>query len=277
MSVSVLILTYNEEVNLPACLKSASWTDDVLVFDSFSTDRTLDIARSAGARVIQRAFDNYGAQREAARMQGQFKYPWVLVLDADEMPDAELVAELRSIAAKEGSPDAYRMRRKDHFRGKWVRHATLYPCWFVRFFRHERVRYEARSVHEYPVVEGTVGELKGHLLHHSFNKGLEEWWKKHLRYAVLEAQESLKMRAGPCDWAGLTAFSDPVRRRRSMKILSTKLPMRPTLRFLYMYVLRRGFLDGFAGLTYCRMLAIYEYLIVLHMAEIEQRNRGLPV
>src|SRR5258708_4826538 len=140
MPVSILILTWNEEQNLPDCLKSVAWSDDVVVFDSFSTDRTVELARAAGARGIQRPFDNYGAQREAARTLSQFKHPWALALDADERPDAELVAELLAVARGGGGPyDAYRMRRKDFFMGKWIKHATLYPSWFVRFFRHERV------------------------------------------------------------------------------------------------------------------------------------------
>ena len=277
MNISVLILTFNEELNLPTCLKSVTWSDDVVVFDSFSTDRTVELARAAGARVLQRRFDDYGSQREAARVQGQFKYPWLLVLDADEEPDSELVTEIQAIAAAEGSHDAYRMRRKDYFLGKWIKHSTLYPTWFVRFLRHERIRYESRSVHEYPSVEGTVGQFNGHLLHHSFNKGLADWWVKHVRYSFLEARESLKtLRSEPVDWAGLFSLRDPVRRRRALKGLSTRLPLRPTLRFLYMYVLRLGFLDGWAGLTYCRMISIYEYLIVLHMTEIERRKKGLP-
>jgi len=259
-------------------LKSVAWTDDVVVFDSFSTDQTVEIARAAGARVLQRRFDNYGAQREAARGQGQFKYPWLLVLDADEEPDTELVAELQTIAAAETQHAGYRMRRKDYFLGKWIKHSTLYPTWFVRFFRHDRVRYESRSVHEYPSVEGTVGELQGHLLHHSFNKGLADWWAKHIRYSLFEAQESLKtLRTKGWDWAGLFSFGDPVRRRRALKAFSMRLPFRPLLRFLYMYLMRLGILDGWAGLTYCRLLSMYEYMIVLHMQELQRRAKGLGV
>ena len=153
MPVSILILTFNEEINLPRCLESVSWCDDVIVFDSFSTDRTVQIAESHGARVVQHRFENYGAQREAARSQVEYKYPWVFSIDADEEPDGELVEEVRRIAQSDDvKHDAYRMRRKDHFMGKWIKHATLYPSWFVRLYRHDRVRYEPRTVHEYPAV-----------------------------------------------------------------------------------------------------------------------------
>lgn len=277
--VSVLIITYNEEINLPGCLDSVAWSDDVVVLDSHSTDRTVEIAKERGARVFQRRFDDFGSQREAARTEVDYRHEWVLAVDADERPDEHLVREIgRVAAAGPGGPDAYRMRRKDHFMGRWIKRSTLYPSWFVRLYRHGKVRYERRSVHEYPVVEGPIGELQGHLLHHGFNKGLSEWMAKHNRYAALEARENLKvLSSGRMDWTGLLALTSPVRRRRALKELSMRLPFRAPLRFLYMYVLRGGFLDGVAGLTYCRLIAFYEYLIVLNMKEIRRRDRGLPV
>ena len=279
MSVSILILTLNEEINLPACLKSVQWCDDIVVFDSLSTDRTVDIAKSSGARVVQRHFDNYGGQREAARVEIQYKYPWVLALDADEVPDQELIDEMLKISAMPDSPvNAFRMRRKDFFMGQWIKHSTLYPSWFIRFYKPDCIRYEPRSVHEYPTVSGTVGELQGHLMHHSFKKGLSDWMRKHIRYAELEALESLQhTRSGQIDWKGLFAIQDPVRHRRTLKSISYRLPFRPTLRFLYMYLFRLGLLDGRAGFTYCRLLAIYEYMIVLRIMELQRREHGQPV
>lgn len=280
MPVSVLILTHNEEVNLPGCLAALGWCDDVVVFDSFSADRTVDIAREAGARVYQRVFDNYGAQREAARTQVPYRHPWVLAVDADEQPDAVLVQELGAAAASgEDGPAAYRLRRKDYFLGRWIRHATLYPSWFVRLYRPDRIRYEARAVHEYPTVDGKVAELRGHLVHHSFNKGMDEWLGKHVRYAAMEAQQNLKQlrEGGGVDWSGLWSWRDPVRRRRTLKGLSVRLPLRPVLRFVYMYLLRGGVLDGRPGLTYCMLLAMYEYMIVLKLRELRRKERGLPV
>jgi glycosyltransferase involved in cell wall biosynthesis len=271
--ISVLILTFNEEQNIRACLESVAWSDDVLVFDSFSTDKTCAIAQAMGARVIQHAFENYGAQREAARRMGNYKYPWVLALDADERPDAELVAELKALAlSSESEPWAYRMRRKDHFQNRWIKHSTLYPSWFVRFYRWEKIFYEPRTVHEYPSFQGSLGELQGHLLHFSFNKGLAEWWNKHVRYAELEAGEGLRTLGQPMDWTGLFQFGNPVRNRRALKNLSCRLPFRPLLRFCYGYLWRGGILDGKAGLDYCLMLATYEYMIVLSMRDFLQRT-----
>jgi glycosyltransferase involved in cell wall biosynthesis len=274
--ISVVILTKNEAVNLPECLRSVAWSDDVVVFDSFSTDATPEIARAHGARLVQHEFVDYGSQREAARRVG-YKHPWVLAVDADERPDAELVAELQAIAGRGADEHAaYRVRRKDHFMGRWIKHCTLYPSWFLRLYRPEKIVYEPRAVHEYPTVSGRVGELSGHLLHYSFNKGLEDWLQKHVRYARLEAAENLwSLAAGrrSLDFAGLLS-GDPVRRRRALKELSFRLPMRPWLRFAYMYGLRGGFLDGVAGYRYCKMLAMYEAMIVLQMQDQRARAGG---
>jgi glycosyltransferase involved in cell wall biosynthesis len=273
--ISVVILTYNEEVNLPGCLENVAWCDDVVVFDSFSTDRTVEIARAAGVRVVQHPFENYGAQREAARATVDYKHPWLLFLDADERIDADLRAEFLSLPDQPTPHAAYRMRRKDHFMGKWIRHSTLYPSWFTRLLWRERAHYEPRSVHEYPTVEGTTGPLKGHLIHFNFNKGLEDWLAKHNRYSTQEALENLRaLQGGSNDWRGLLSL-DPVRRRRALKRLSMQLPARPLLRFIYMYILRGGFLDGSTGFTYCRLLYYYELMIILKIKEQDRKDCGI--
>ncbi len=275
--ISVLILTFNEEANLQGCLDSVAWSDDVVVFDSFSSDHTVDLAKAAGARVVQHIFENYGAQREAGRATVPYKHPWLLVLDADERVDAVLAEELRNIATADASFDAYRMRMKNHFLGRWVKRSTLYPGWCVRLLRHDKVHYETRSVHEYPVVSTAIGELQGHLLHFSFNKGLTHWIAKHNQYASMEAEENLRiLDRGDSDLPGLVS-RDPVRRRRAMKLLSMRLPFRPLLRFLYMYIFRLGLLDGVPGFHYCRLLYFYELLIVLKLRELQRRRTGLPV
>ena len=276
MLVSSLILTKNEEINLPGCLDSLSWCDDIVIFDSFSTDNTVEIARSRGARVFQRKFVNYGAQREAARTLVEYKHPWVLALDADERPTTELVSEIDRILKTGASQHvAYRIRHKDFFMGRWIKHSSLYPSWFIRLYMNDKISYPARGVHEYPKVQGSLGELQAHVLHYSFNKGLAEWIAKHNRYSSMEAAEAIaELENCPLDWQRLAQFDDPVIRRRFLKSLSYRLPFRPALRFAYMYVFRRGFLDGVPGLTYCTLLSFYEYLIVLKMKEIRARNEG---
>jgi len=277
-SISVLILTYNEEANLSRCLSSVSFANDVVVYDSFSTDRTPEIAKRAGARVFQRQFDNYGAQREAARTQVDWHNPWLLVIDADEEVDDDLRQEVLALIAAPTQYVAFRMRRKDYFMGKWIKHATLYPSWFVRLVQPRRIRYGTRTVHEYPEIDGPIGELHGHLIHHSFSKGVEAWLDKHNRYSTMEAEENVQaVGLRTIDWGALLPGVDPVRRRRALKAVSMHVPYRPALRFLYMYLVRGGVLDGIEGLTYCRLLSMYELLIVLKAKEKRRQMVGLPI
>jgi glycosyltransferase involved in cell wall biosynthesis len=273
--ISVLILTLNEEVNLEACLEAVRWSDDIVVFDSFSIDRTVDIARSFGARVVQRRFDNERDHRTASLQVG-FAHPWVYNPDADEITTPELRDEMQRTVADPGRPEvAYRVRFKTMFLGRWLRHSSLYPTWVVRLFRPERLSFE-RPVNLQYVIDGPAGRLQEHFLHYTFNKGLNAWVDKHNRYSWHEAEETLKaLKQGRFPWRHLFS-TDPVRRRRALKELSFRLPGRSTWRFLYMYVWRRGFLDGGPGLTYCRLLALYEYLIEIKIKEIQCRERGLP-
>lgn len=278
MPVSILILTLNEEINLPRCLESLSWSDDIVVLDSYSSDRTVEIARAAGARVIQRHFDDWSSHQNWAVSNIRFSNPWVYYTDADEVVSAELADEIASVTNDSSRSEvAYRMRRKDMFYGRWLRHSSMYPIWLTRLFRPEKIRWE-RLINPVAVVDGIEGTLNGHIIHHSFNKGLSAWIAKHNQYAMLEAEECLKsLRTGSVDYKALLTSSDPVNRRKALKTLSFRLPCRPLLRFLYMYFLRMGILDGWAGLTYCRLLAVYEYLIVLNIRELKRREMGLPV
>ena len=274
--ISVLILTLNEELNLPRCLESLRWCDDIVVLDSFSTDRTVELAKAAGARVVQRKFDNWAAHQNWALENIPFKHPWVYYSDADEVVTPELREELQQVAAQPNNPNvAYRLRYKNFFMGQWIRHCGIYPAWILRCFRPEKVRWE-RLVNPAPVVNGPEGRLQSHFEHYSFNKGLNAWFDKHNKYSWQEAEESLKsLVGGKLEWTKIFT-GDTAQRRRALKELSFRLPFRPELRFFYMYFLRLGFLDGVAGYHYCRMLAIYEYMIVLKMGEIRRRQNGLP-
>ena len=257
--ISVLVLTFNEEANLPGCLDSVSFSDDVVVFDSHSSDGTVEVATFRGARVITRSFDDYGSQRQAALEMGNFRHPWLLVLDADERVDSVLAEECAAVAmGRDGGHAGFRIRRKDHFiDGNWIPRSTLYPTWHLRFFKVAGASYERRAVHEHPVVQGTIGRLKGHLLHYSFNKGMEEWREKHIRYAKLEAAEALAMTTQAIDWPGIL-HSDPARRRRALKALSYRVPLRGPARFAYMMAVRLAFLDGWSGIRYSWMISRYE-------------------
>ena len=274
--VSVLILTLNEEQDLPGCLDSVSWCDDIHVFDSNSTDRTLEIARSRGATVTTRTFDTYASQRNAA-MQLPFRHPWVLVLDADERATPELSAEIpRAAAAAPANIGAFRIRRRDFLWGTWLKHAQLTP-YYVRLLRVGRVHY-TRDINEFVEVEGDTGQLSAPLDHLAFSKGLAHWVAKHNQYSTAEA-ELLANGAAIRDASLKDAlfarnFHD---RRAAQKAIFYRMPARPLLKWMYMMFVRGAVLDGAAGVMYATLQSIYEYLIEVKYREILRRRKGLSI
>lgn len=275
MTISVLVLTLNEETNIGACLDSVAWCDDIVVLDSLSTDRTRAIAEQRGARTVTRAFDNWSAHQNWAVKNVDFRNPWVLYLDADERCSDDLRDEILTRVTADTPEVAFRMRRKDFFMGRWLKHAQLYPTWLVRLFRPGSIRYE-RLVNPVAIVEGATGELRGHIIHYPFSHGVSHWIARHNRYSDMEALEASKARAGNPFGAGLWS-RDPNDRRRALKDIFFRLPARPLIKFLYYYGWRRGFLDGRAGFTYATLQSIYEYMIACKSSELERRRRGLPV
>jgi glycosyltransferase involved in cell wall biosynthesis len=274
--VSVLVLTYNEEANLPRCLASVAWADDVVVVDSFSTDRTVEVARAHGARVVQRAFDGFAGQRNFGLDAAGLRHEWVLHLDADEVVPDALRDELLAVMERDDKP-AYRVAARMMFQGQWLRHAGMYPAYQARFGRRDRLRFvQVGHGQRETLGPDELGTLREPLDHYSFSKGLAEWFDKHNRYSTDEAAEAVRRDGSRIDWAGQVA-RDPTVRRRALKSLATRLPFRPTLRFLYMYLLSGGVLDGRAGYTYCRLLAIYEAMTVQKERELRLLARGVRV
>jgi len=273
--ISVLILTLNEEANLPGCLQSVSWCADVVVFDSLSSDRTIEIAKAAGARVVQRAFDNYAAQRNAALTQVSYKYPWVLMVDADERWPREIYEEIKHALSNPNGVSLYHFLRKDMFMGRWLRRSTGYPTWAGRLVKIGAVSVQ-RDINEEYWTSGDKGYMKGHFIHYPFNKGVSFWLERHNRYSSMEAEALVAESAGKLKMAGLFS-SDPAVRRKTLKQIAYRVPCRALLVFCYLYFFRLGFLDGLPGLTYCRLRSTYEYMIDLKVKELRRRERGLPV
>jgi glycosyltransferase involved in cell wall biosynthesis len=276
MSISVLILTLDEEVNIGACLDTLGWCDDVVVLDSHSTDRTVELARGHGARVVERSFDNYAAQRNFGLNDIQYRNPWVLMLDADERVTPELQAEMLA-AVRAAAPEAglYMLRRRDHLFGRWIRRSSGYPTWFGRLARVGRVRVE-RPINEEYHADGTVLRLQHHLDHFPFNKGFSEWVGKHDRYSTMEAELRLQQRGQRVPTRGLLS-ADPLRRRKALKAMGYAARGRPLLMFLGLFIVRGGFLEGRAGFTFCVLRAWYEFMIDLKYRELRRREQGLPV
>lgn len=275
--ISVLVLTRNEELDLPDCLDSVSWSDDVHVFDSLSTDRTAEIAAARGAKVTQRKFDNFSAQRNAALHTLQYRHPWVLILDADERIPPELHAEMSNFVISCGTEYvACRIRRRDFLHGTWLKHAQISP-YYIRLVRPDRVHYE-REVNEVLRADGPIFDLRRPFDHYPFSKGMKHWLDKHNLYSSMEAGLALNSRLGKSRFSITQAFINPDfnERRFHQKELFYRLPARPLIKFAIVYFLRLGMLDGRAGLTYALLQSIYEYMIVIKTMELEYSGRVLP-
>jgi glycosyltransferase involved in cell wall biosynthesis len=275
--ISILILTKNEERDLPDCLASVAWCDDIHVLDSGSTDATCEIARRHGARLVVRTYpesarifggDEAGHRNWSLRNTA-FKHPWVLLLDADERVTAELRAAVIEAATAPGEHVAFRIQRRDFLRQTWLKHVQT-SRFYLRLFRPERIHYE-RVVNCVSVADGPVGSVGGYLDHFPFSKGMGHWLERHNSYSTLEARQIMDNRRASASFSARKAFfaADFHERRFHQKELFYRLPLRPMAKFVILYFAKRGFLDGHAGLTYAVLQAIYEYMIVLKVRELE--------
>jgi glycosyltransferase involved in cell wall biosynthesis len=236
--MSATIIAQDEERSLPDCLASLAFCDEILVVDGGSKDRTRELAAKAGARVLERPFDDYARQHEFARTQARGE--WVLSIDADERASPQIEAFLPETHA------AFSLPFKNHFRGVWLRHGGFWPDRHVRLFRREACRYDPlRSVHEKLIVEGTVGRLDAPILHYTYDS-LADCLQKMQRYGELAAStlHAQGVRAGPLQVA-----------------------LRPFWRFVRGYLFRGGFLDGGPGAAmawarafeaFCRYARLWE-------------------
>lgn len=275
MNVSVLLLTYNEERNLPACLAALAWCDDIVVIDSGSSDRTIELATAAGARVLHNPFKDFADQRNWGLANGKFRHEWVLHLDADEIVTPEFLA---AIAALQPTPgiDAYYVPSKIMLFGHWLRHAGMYPAYQVRLGHADRLRFvQIGHGQREAIPPERVGKLDVPYLHFCFSHGMIAWFAKHVRYAKDEAEHIIAVRNGTHKaerTGGGTA------RRRAAKDAVARLPvlLRPLMRFIYVYFLRQGFRDGMAGLAFAFMLSIYEGMTAVFVLEAGLPGSAIP-
>jgi len=260
-NITFLIPTKNEEKNLPHALESCRFADRVFVLDSGSTDGTEEVAQRYGASFHYHPWEGFARQKNWGIDHLPIETDWVFILDADEAISPDLRDELLHIAS--GSSPApcagYYVNRYFVWEEREIRHCGYYPSWNLRFFRHGKARYEEREVHEHMLVDGTVGYLNGEMRHED-RRGRDFLWSKHLHYADLEAKEMLKAFSNQSS-AGLrpSFFGNALERRRAVKErIWPYLPVRWLARFVYMYILKRGFLDGSAGLDMCLFMSRYE-------------------
>ena len=274
--ISILVLTLNEENNLPACLGTVQWSDDIHVLDSYSSDKTIEIAERAGAKVWFRKFDSFAQHQNWALENIPFKHPWVFYFDADERVTPKLASSMQAAVRSPGDNVAFRIQRRDFFLKTWLKHVQL-TAYYDRLFRPEKMRYE-RLGHCISKPAGSVGTVTGYLDHYPFSKGIAEWIGKHNFYSTQEAQQVVSNRSletnkknGAISLLGRALSTESHHdRRRLLKEAYYSLPGRPLIKFLYMYIGKLGFLDGRAGLTYSLLLAFYEYWIVLKVEELEE-------
>lgn len=275
MKVSCLILTFNEEGNIGPCLSSLSWCDDILIVDSGSTDKTVEIAETFGARILNRPFDNFANQRNWGLDNGELRHEWVLHLDADEIATPEFISKLKKLTPHKGI-DAYNVPSKMMLFGKWIRHAGMYPTYQVRLGHRDRLRFiQIGHGQREDLPAERVSVFDEPYLHYSFSHGLRGWLNKHVRYAQDEAHLIMQIRKEEGQSKHIEGVSG---RRRVAKAKAARLPvvLRPFLRFLYTYIWRQGFRDGRAGFAYAFMIAIYEGMTAIFVLESILGSNSIP-
>ena len=263
MSVTVIVPVRDEEMHIEACLNSVvEWADRILVVDSFSTDRTQAIVRSfrkRGVELVEHRYDGPADQKNWALDELAIDTDWVLFLDADELVTPELADEIQAACSDRENPVAgYFVNRRIIWHGTWIRHGGWFPNWNLRLFRTGRARYEMRRVHEHMIVDGPTAKLEGHLVHEDL-RDLPHSIAKHNRYSNLEAEEYERALDVEQDSYGKLWSRDPLARRRWLKTrVFARLPAKPLVYFLWAYVLRLGFLDGWLGLRYHLLHAMFK-------------------
>jgi glycosyltransferase involved in cell wall biosynthesis len=263
--LSLFVPCKNEEANLGRCLESVAWVEDKFVVDSRSTDQTIEIAEELGAKVVQFEYKGGWPKKKNWALQNlPFAHEWVLILDADECLPPEAEEEIRMIVSNPNEKHSgYWINRRYFFLGKPLKHA-YFPNWNLRLFKHKLGRYEKitdlstdsgdHEIHEHVVVKGSTGKLKSIMDHHAFPT-IDSFVEKHNRYSNWEA---VVESSSTDDESALQ--HDGVKGKRRLRRIFRKLPFRPTLRFLYVYLWQGGILDGWPGYVFARLHAQYEFL-----------------
>ncbi|MBN1384999.1 MAG: glycosyltransferase family 2 protein [Elusimicrobia bacterium] len=248
MKISVVIITKNEQDDLPYCLENVKWADEIIVVDSGSTDTTVDTAKRFGAKVFERKWEGYGIQKNFAIDKAVNK--WVLSIDADEVISPELQREIKEII--KGSDDyvAFKIPRKLIFQGKFLRWGGCYPDYQIRLFRKGKARFNLDLVHEKLDVDGKIGRLKNSLEHHSY-KNLSDYFERFNRYTTLNALKRFDNKNKFYLWQYLYA----------------------PIKFIKIYFLKLGFLDGSAGLNWALLCSFFDIVKFLKLKELHTSGK----
>ncbi|MDZ4662173.1 MAG: glycosyltransferase family 2 protein [Pseudomonadota bacterium] len=247
LPVSLVIITLNEEKNIERCIKSALWCNDIVVVDSFSSDKTPDVARNLGARVYSEKWRGYGEQKNFGMSLAL--NDWVLSLDADEALSPELSEELKKTVAAGLNGDAYECRRRSWYMGRWIYHGGWYPDLQARFFNRTAVKWSASEVHERLIAKSTL-RLNSELLHWPF-QSLAHQIEKNNKYSSLGALEQKKL---------------------GVRFSLFKLIFKPVVKFFETYFLKRGFLDGLPGFIIAVGAGYSVHLKMAKLYELEKKD-----
>jgi glycosyltransferase involved in cell wall biosynthesis len=276
-NISVMIPTYNEAAHIRETVENAKSIGEVFVLDSFSKDGTQELARQAGATVVEHPFENYSRQKNWGLDNLPMTGDWVFILDADERLTPELAEELRRIASDPNAASGYFVNRVVMMMGQPVWHSGAYPSWNLRFFKRGTCKYEDRSVHEHMVCTGPTAYTKALMLHIR-RESISDYLVKHIRYADMESDEWVKMETGGdrSERPG-QLFRDILKYRLILRRnIWPRVPLKPLVRFAYMYIFKLGFLDGRAGWHLACLMASYEYMIeLLHDEKIDRMKQGI--
>jgi glycosyltransferase involved in cell wall biosynthesis len=276
--VSVIVPVKNEEANLRRCLPALAWSDEVFVVDSQSSDRTADVAAEHGATVVQFRFNGTFPKKKNWALENlPFRNEWVLIVDADEVVPEELAEEIRRRTETDEAEGFY-LNMKYYFLGRRIKRCGYAEAWNLRLFKHGLGRYERmpsaggspggdNEAHEHVELQGRALRLDHELDHHAYPT-IHAWVEKHNRYAVWEAEQYDRFTREPIP----PSIGRGKRFKRLLKKVYLRLPCRPLVRFLYAYVLRLGFLDGYPGFVFCGLLAFYEFLCGANLYERRLRE-----
>ena len=276
LPITAIILTFNEEKNLPQTLKAvAQVTDDILIIDSHSSDNTLEICKAFNATVLQNIFLTHSKQWSFALKSNPFDNQWILGLDADQVLDGKLISELAyKFANNNLNDDGYYIKRKMYFLGKWIKFGGYYPIYLMKFFRKDKVFVDEGELMEHHFyVNGNTNKMKYFLHEANQNETIQFWLTKHIRYAKLQAQEEFEHTKILVNKGNLFGTQSE-RKLFIRKLVWERMPLfiRPFFYFIYRYFFQLGFLDGKRGLIF-HFLQAFWYRFTVDSLIYELRNK----
>lgn len=273
--VSAVVVAKDEADNLPRCLPSLRFFDEVVMIDDGSSDESIAIARGLGVRVLQEKLTTFADLQNWAHEHAGLRHDWVLWAYADEEFTEELATAIgRAITDPEAA--GYLLCGKVILFNRWVRFSSSFPAWMPKLIHRGRARFdESGHTYKFADARGPIKKIHEPFFHYNFSKGFVDWWARHNRYSSDEARETLKELDARLDWGGIVS-PDSYRRRQALRAVARRLPLgfRPPLKFLYLFVFKFGFLDGWPGFTFAMLQAIFEYMIGLKVREELFKRKG---